>query len=292
VKILLTGSNGLLGQAIRQVATERGHCSTPSSGFSLNWHDNSANAEQFREVDVVIHAAANTDVEKCERLPDFCYRDNTLLSEHVARLTARAGKKFVFISSTGIYGDHKSTPYSEFDAAEPCTHHHRSKLLAEQSVLRISPESLIIRTGWLFGGNADLPKNFVARRIEEANQSVAGTISSTTDQFGNPCYNIDIARRLMELIERDMFGIFNCVNSGFASRYEYVKSILEFAGLSTIVLPCSASHFERIAKVSSNEAAVNWKAEMMGFDKMPAWQLSLENYIKTFLLRDGALASN
>ncbi len=284
MKILLSGANGLLGGAIQQVAIERGYTCTSFSRAGLSWQDNLVNFDQFLGADVVIHAAANTDVEQCEKFPIICYRDNTLFSEYMVRMTARACKKFVFISSTGIYGSHKTVPYSEFDVVDPSTHNHRSKLLAEQSILRFYPDSLIIRTGWLFGGSANLPKNFVARRIEEARDAVSGAVFSNQEQYGTPCYNINIATRIMELLERGMCGVFNSVNNGSASRFEYVRSILEFAGLPTIVVPSHSGTFNRLAKVSNNEAALNWKAEMLGFAAMPAWQVSLADYIKTQLL--------
>ncbi len=288
MKILLSGANGLLGSAIHQVAGQLGHTCISFVRDSLNWKNYLCNFDQFLGVDVVIHAAANTDVEQCEQFPAICYSDNTLFSEYMVRMTARAGKKFIFISSTGIYGSHKTTPYSEFDPVEPSTHYHRSKFLAEQSILRLCPESLIIRTGWLFGGGSDLPKNFVARRIEEARRSASGSIFSDQEQYGTPCYNIDVAARIIELLERDMCGIFNSVNSGSASRFEYVRSILEYAEMPTLVLPTGKESFKRFAKVSNNEAAINWKAEMLGFAAMPAWQTSLKNYIKTHTQLTGA----
>ncbi len=284
MRILLTGASGLLGSAIVRVSEELGHNCIAFKRSSLNWQNSLIDNELLLDIDLVIHAAANTDVEKCEKQPEICYRDNTLLTECLAKAAAKANCNFVFISSTGIYGSHKTSPYAEFDEVKPTTHYHRSKFLAEERILQLSPSSLIIRTGWLYGGGFGIAKNFVANRINEARKSANGEIFSNNDQYGNPCYNIDVAKRVLELAERNMSGVFNCVNEGSVSRYEYVQSIMECSGLNSAVSPVSSAAFNRYAKVSNNESASNWKANLLGFEKMPCWKVSLENYIKKELL--------
>ena len=284
MRILLTGASGLLGSAIVRVSEELGHNCIAFKRSSWNWQNCLIDDELLFDIDLIVHAAANTDVEECEKQPEICYRDNTLLTECLAKAAAKANLNFVFISSTGIYGSHKTSPYAEFDEVKPTTHYHRSKFLAEERILQLIPGSLIIRTGWLYGGGFGIPKNFVANRIKEARGSANGEIFSNIDQYGNPCYNIDVAERILELTERGMSGVFNCVNEGSVSRYEYVQSIMEFAGLNSVVSQASSAAFNRHAKVSNNESARNWKAELLGFEKMPCWKVSLEKYIKKDLL--------
>ena len=236
MKILLTGANGLLGSAIQHISLEKGHECLPLPRKTLNWFESYTEMLIVDDADVVIHAAANTDVEQCEAYPNICYRDNYLLSEHIAALAARANKKFVFISSTGVYGDHKDTPYCEFDDVQPTTHYHKSKMLAEDSIQMQSKNSLIVRTGWLFGSGINVTKNFISKRVEEARNSSSGIIFANKDQFGNPSYNIDVARRIIELLECGVHGVFNCVNSQPTTRFEYVKKIIEFSNLNVSIV--------------------------------------------------------
>lgn len=279
MNILLSGASGLLGSAIMARATQLGiacdamarpvlACDAPGGLLAL-----------LGGYDVVIHAAANTNVEKCEVEPENCYADNFLLTELIAQSAALAGVKMVFISSTGVYGEHQDTPYREYDAVLPTTHHHRSKHLAEQAVLSAHGANLVVRTGWLFGGPGSNPKNFVARRIEEAQRAGEGFIYSNMEQRGVPCFNADVAQRIVELCAAGAAGVYNCVNSGNASRLEYVQAIIELAGLGVEVRPSDAASFNRKARVSNNEMADNWKSAALGWPALPLWRASLARYL-------------
>jgi dTDP-4-dehydrorhamnose reductase len=280
MKILITGASGLLGSTMMQTAGVEGHETLALDRSLINWHDPLANQALFDGMDAVVHAAANTNVEQCEKEPDACYRDNTLLTEIIAKATAHSGVKLAYISSTGVYGNHKTEPYCEYDPTEPTTHHHRSKLLAEKLVLQHCRNPLIIRTGWLFGGPANNPKNFVMRRVEEAQAAGQGSITSNAQQRGNPSYVDDVVHRLYQLLELEQAGLYNVVSTGVASRFDYVSAIIALAGLSNPVLPSNASHFQRVAQVSDNEAALNWKARIRGLRPMPDWQTSLARYMR------------
>jgi dTDP-4-dehydrorhamnose reductase len=280
MKVLVSGSSGLFGSALTQAAPRFGHLALPLLRSDLDWHDLASNHKLFAGVDIVVHAAANTNVEQCEKEPEACYRDNAILSEIIAAAAANAGCKLVYVSSTGVYGDHKSTPYCEYDQAQPGTHHHRSKLMAEQIVLRHCPDALVIRTGWLFGGLPGNPKNFVMRRIEEARAAGREPISSNTEQRGNPSYVRDVVWRVFQLLALQQVGVFNVVGSGAASRFEYVSEIIKLAALANEVQPTSATHFQRLANVANNETAANWKAGLIGMAPMANWRESLAKYMR------------
>ena len=284
MNIMLTGASGLLGSALRAEADARGWTCTALSHSSVWDTPLDALVERLRESDVLVHAAANTNVEQCEKDPDACYKDNFLLTERLAEAATRAEIRMVYISSTGIYGTAKQDPYKEYDAVKPTTHHHASKYMGEEAVQRLGAFNLVIRTGWLFGGPYDAPKNFVARRIDEAMKAAQDrkSIHSNNEQRGVPCYNVDIARRILELIELKSSGVFNCVNEGNASRFEYVSKIIELNGLAVAIEPSSASSFKRAAQVSNNEMAENWRMAAMGLSAMPHWSDGLKRYLTGF----------
>jgi dTDP-4-dehydrorhamnose reductase len=284
MKLLLTGAGGLLGSAIVDAAAARGDACQVLPRPAL--HIGAASlAQQLQGHELLLHAAANTNVEQCETDPDACYRDNFLLTELLAQAAALAGVRMLFVSSTGIYGTASDAPYREYAMALPTTHHHRSKLLAEHSVLAAAPHNLVARTGWLFGGPAATPKNFVARRIEEARRAAAAQryLESNTEQRGVPCWNRDVATRMLALAAAGVTGVVNCVNSGNASRYDYVAAVVTLAGIAVAVQPSSAAGFQRKAQVSPNEMADNWKMRMLGWPEMPDWRTSLQTYLRSEL---------
>jgi dTDP-4-dehydrorhamnose reductase len=275
MKALLTGSGGLLGGAFLQelagcevttVGRERLDVSRPSEVMSLL---------DASRPDVVINCAAHTDVEGAERDPNSAFAINGLLPGLLAAACRSSGATLVHISSTGCYGEGKSEPYTEEDLVQPTTTHHRSKVAGEQAVQEAGCRHLILRTGWLFGGRPSHSKNFVWKRLAEARQTER--ITTDASQRGNPTYAPDVARRALELLDIGLRGKFNVVATGTASRYEYVARIVAAAGLPCDVRPGPA--FERLAKVSMNEAARNYRMELLGLEPMPLWTDSLTRYV-------------
>jgi len=283
MKVAITGVNGLLGSTLFREAYSYGWEAVQLSRSDIKVEmklETLSNILLDLDCSVLIHCAANTNVEACEYDQLGCFRDNVLLTEKLAIACRLNDIKFVFISSTGIYGNYQDDPYCEYDAVVPTTIHHQSKWLAEKLIPNTVKDYLIIRTGWLFGGDWNMPKNFVANRIKEAVSS-QGSIHSDTSQSGNPTFVGDVARNIYELLAQSYSGTFNCVNHGSATRFEYVTEIIRLSGLNVSVLPIDGSAFKRKAKVSHNESAVNFKLTEFGLDKMPSWKKSLSDYINT-----------
>jgi len=277
-KIGLTGSSGILGKTFYNILTSEGFFVKKIFRESLSFSDLDTFNDTLNEFDIIIHAAANTDVEACEVNKEDCFRDNVLLTENISKICRSNNIKLIFISSTGIYGSKQQEPYSEFDEPNPTTVHHYSKYLAEKEVEKVL-NSLILRVGWLFGGDYDQKKNFVARRIDEA-KNCQKPIKSNTQQFGCPTYCLDVAKQLLIFIQRDITGIFNCVNEGVASRYEFVQEIYNFLKINVNLEQALTEEFSRLAKVSNNETAFNCKQNMIGMPKMRPWKESLHDYLK------------
>jgi dTDP-4-dehydrorhamnose reductase len=282
MKIILTGSSGQLGSSIMNLARIKNIFKVES--FDRFKWQNSNNLQKINllsKFDVIIHSAANTDVEFCEANPGICYSDNVYLTEEIANIAEVSGCKMIYISSTGIYGKTKLLEgFVESDMPVPTTIHHKSKFLAENLISQICKNPLILRTGWLFGGSPSNPKNFVARRIEDGLKNYGGELKSNIEQRGNPTFTNDFVFMLFELITNNEYGIFNLVNEESASRFDYVKKILEFSDIEIKLLPSVYQTFNRKAEVSLNETASNQKLYELGYKYMPSWKESLEYYIK------------
>ena len=283
MKVLVTGSNGLLGKEVCRYFKAQGEQVFQLDRTQVDLFNLEHN--YLSNFDCIIHAAANTNVEYCEAHPETCYRDNTLLTERIAIACSKANTKLIYISSTGVYGSDKlDSPYNEYDNVNPTTHHHNSKWLAEQAVNKYCKNALIVRVGWLFGGEINNPKNFVARRIEEALQAKENQINSNNQQKGVPTFVNDVSHILYQMIQNNEIGTFNIVNKGIASRYEYVAKVIAIAGLKTEVIPISQDFFKRAAQVSNNESATSLKLQQLGYLELPIWEESLERYIKDDLI--------
>jgi dTDP-4-dehydrorhamnose reductase len=225
---------------------------------------------------LVVNCAAHTDVDGAEADPGPALAVNALLPGIVAVACRRAGAALVHLSSTGCYGAWQDAPYTEEDAPHPTTAHHRSKLSGEAAVREAGAEHLIVRTGWLFGGAAGGPKNFVWKRMVEA--AGAPRMTSDATQRGNPTLVDDLARQVLHAVHGGARGTVNAVSHGQASRFDYVRRIVAAAGLPCAVEPSTAP-FTRPAPVSPNETAVNGRLGLLGLDIMPGWQAAVDGYV-------------
>jgi len=283
MNILLTGSNGLLGGEIKNFFSVRNHTIYPVNYKFIDEDNKESILNKILDNDIVIHCAANTDLEFCEKNFNQCYQDNFLITKLIAEVCKKVNKKLVFISSTGVYGDYKKTPYSEFDETFPTNNHHKLKLEAEKFVLSMNSINLILRVGWLFGGDISNKRNFVIQRLVEAKQRIISgeSLFVNKTQYGCPTYTKDICNRLYIFLNSREEGVFNLVNEGFASRADYVKEILEGFGLEISLDYVNKSFFNRVAKVSDNEMAINRKSIDLGYEMLPHWKESLSHYISS-----------
>lgn len=267
----------MLGSAVQE-ALHTDFDIVPASRGELDIQSFGAAKEYLRQVQpqVVLHAAAYTNVEEAERQPEDCYRVNYNGTLNLVNAAQGLGIKFIYISSTGCYGSYQEQPYAEYNDVLPTTVYHQSKYLGEKVVRDLCADFLILRTGWLFGGSTSHKKNFVFNRFKDA--SKVKEMRSDPFQRGNPTNTADVAAQLKLLIQHNISGTYNVVAAGACTRYEYVKEIVAAYGLDCVVTPTDKP-FERAARVSPNEAAVNFNLDGLGLNIMPHWKESLHQYI-------------
>jgi dTDP-4-dehydrorhamnose reductase len=282
---LILGAGGMLGRAVAAA------CPSPvvtAGRAELEGNDAQAIIALVARVapSLVINCAADVDADGAERDISKAMAANGVLPGFVAEACQAAGALMVQVSSTGCYGAWKDTPFTEDDPAQPTTAHHRTKLIGERAVAAAASDHLIARVGWLYGGDASNPRNFVWRRLVEA--STSSQLSSDDEQHGCPSNVADVARQLFVAIDAGVRGTINIVTQGSASRYEYVRRIIEAAQMPCEVKPAPA--FVRAAPVSHNETAINARLQERGLDIMPHWATAIDNYVAK-LRSDGLLAN-
>ena len=284
-RILLTGASGLLGSAFRRLLPHETLTVLARSRLSMA-PDQIVRAVAQARPDIVVNCAAHTDLEAAERDPSLGHAVNALLPGLLGQACQTVGALLVHISSTGCYGDWKQTPYIETDLLRPTSAHHRAKAEGEDAVRHAVARHVIVRTGWLFGGEAEQSKNFVWKRLLEAQGAVR--ITSDAHQRGCPTCVDDLARQALAIVSAGATGTFNAVAQGQASRYEYVAAIVEASGLSCSVEP--GPPFRRLAPVSSNETALNAALNARELDNMPGWREAVCRYTSELIASPSWLA--
>ena len=197
--ILVIGANGMLGQDLMTVLPGE------LRGVDIGEIDITS-PESVRKVlvtlkpDVVMNAAAYTDVDGCETNRDLAFAVNGEGVGHLARVSADIGAKLVQISTDYVFDGGKGSPYREDDPTGPLSVYGQSKLLGEQNA-RLNPDHLIVRTQWLYGLHG---KNFVETMLRLATERTE--LSVVDDQIGSPTWTVDLARAIRALIDRRTAG--------------------------------------------------------------------------------------
>ncbi len=269
MRIVITGAGGQLGRSLQEVLAGQqvlplihadGDVSDPRIIARIaGW-----------QPDVVIHAAAMTDVDGCERDPDAAFCVNGLGTRNVALACQQAGAAMVYISTDYVFDGTKGRPYDEWDLPNPINTYGASKLIGEDYVKQLLNRFWIVRTAWIYRQGH---KNFVTTILRLAQER--DRISVVTTEVGSPTYAPDLAAAIVQLIQRPLYGTYHMTNAGHCSRHEFAKKIVELAGLDTLVEP--TDYYPRAAKPPAFAPLRNFVGAQAGIELRP-WEEALAEY--------------
>ena len=233
-RVVVTGAGGQLGRFLvpavqRAGATVIGFGSRPDAGIDvavdLAERDVTMDALRDAEPDVVIHAAACTDVDGIEREPWRGERSNAQATQNVAAASKDARAYLIAVSTDMVFSGDGGAPYAEDAPTGPVSAYGWSKLKAEQAVLEAASGFAVARTAWLYGGAGKHFPRTVLTVLRDR-----GGMEVVDDEFGSPTYAGDLAEALVGLASRRGEGIFHLVNSGRASRFTLARETARIAG--------------------------------------------------------------
>jgi len=290
MRIIVTGAAGMLGTALCPALRDRGHdvyaTDVDTSDEGVGYLD-VRSYEQVKEMvenikpDMVMHLAAETDVDKCELEPDQAFLTNTIGTQNVTLICQKHDTEVVYISTLGVFHGDKPEPYTEFDEPNPINVYGRSKLEGEKIVQNLLKRYYIVRAGWMVGGGPEKDKKFVGKIIRLMDKT--SELKVVNDKIGSPTYTVDFSKCLVDLIETGYYGLYHCTNKGYASRYEVAKRIVEFLGRpGTAIMPVGSAYFPLPAPRARSEMSRNYKLELLGMDKMRHWKEALKEYVELF----------
>ncbi len=273
MRIIITGHKGQLG---RQLATVFGQHTLLR--LDLPEDDITTPAiigriTDFRP-DLVLHAAAYTNVDGCEQNPDLAFRANAVGTQMVALGAQQAGAALLYISTNEVFDGTQRDAYREWDRPSPMSVYARSKAAGEQVVRELcGGRFYIVRIAWLFGPGG---VNFVTKILEIAWRDNALRVAS--DEFGNPTYAPDLAQAIARLVETGVYGTYHLTNSGFCSRHELAAEIVRQAGLTVPITPILSAEWLRPSRPPLHAVLANTAAAALGLTLRP-WQEALADYL-------------
>lgn len=279
MKILITGSNGMLGHDLVE-ALNGSHELILTTSKTLDITDEKQVMDTICEnkPDIVINSAAYTNVDGCEENPELAYSVNGDGVKNLALACRQTDCALVHISTDYIFNGKNTRPWVEDDEIGPISVYGKSKLKGEEAIQEILDKYFILRTAWLYGING---KNFPKTMLELAENH--SEITVVYDEVGTPTYTPDLARAISQLIETDYYGIYHLTNSGNCSWCEFARYIFEVAEKDVKVIPVTASEFARPAPRPSYSVLENKNWVEKGFKPLRDYKDAIKEYIELIL---------
>ena len=275
MKILITGSNGMLGHDLANALEGHELILTTSKTLDITDKDHTIEFICDAEPDIVINSAAYTDVDGCEENHDLAYAVNGEGVRNLAMACREIDCPLVHISTDYVFDGSATEPIAEDGEIGPISIYGKSKLQGEEAIHEILDKYFIIRTAWLYGLNG---KNFPKTMLELAESH--SEITVVYDEVGTPTYTPDLAYGISELIETDRYGIYHLTNSGSCSWCEFARYIFEVAGKDVNVIPVTASEFARPAPRPSYSVLDNRNWVENGFEPLRDYKEAIKEYIE------------
>ena len=230
---------------------------------------------QVSVTDMLINAAAYTDVDGCEKNQELAYSVNGEGVRNLAMACKKIGCGLVHISTDYVFSGENTRPWVEDDETGPISVYGKSKLEGEKAICEILDKYFILRTAWLYGVNG---RNFPKTMLELAENH--SKITVVYDEVGTPTYTLDLAQAISKLIETDCYGIYHLTNSGSCSWCEFARYIFEIAGADIEVVPVTADEFARPAPRPSYSVLENRNWVENGFEPLRNYTEAIKEYIE------------
>jgi dTDP-4-dehydrorhamnose reductase len=276
MRILVTGAAGMLGHDLVPVLS-RAHQVKGVDLEDLDITDRSAAAGfiQAERPEVVIHAAAYTDVDAAESDPAKATAVNSRGAENVASACREVGARMILISTDYVFDGEKRTPYVESDRPNPVNAYGRSKLEGEILARRALPTVTVVRTAWLYGAGGE---NFITKILARARG--ASCLQVVSDEVGSPTWTADLSAALKQLIESGAFGqLYHLAGAGACSRYEFAAELFSLLGIKDCRLePVGKESFPTPARRPASSALSSERIGLENIEPLRHWREALNEF--------------
>lgn len=295
MRVLITGASGQLGtelsKALQSGQTFLGELPVVYANVEVDavthqtldiadYHAVDAWFENHSPYDIVINAAAQTNVDGCEKAEAQAYRVNAHGPENLALTVNRTGGKLVHVSTDYVFAGNESTPRQETDDVCPVSAYGRTKLAGEKLALDACPKTFVVRTAWLYGVQG---KNFVKTMLRLARNN--GIIKVVNDQMGCPTNAADLADAILRLAVTEDYGIYHAVNAGVCSWYDFACRIVDQKGIPCEKMPLTSAEYKAMFPASADRPAYS----VLSTEKLAAvigcpmrsWQASIDDFLAT-----------
>lgn len=291
-KIYLAGCGGMLGEAFYEQFKLEYELKCTDKDVNEPWlsfldfrnrDDYKKDVESFSP-DYLFHLGAFTDLEFCEENPNETYVTNTLSVENAVFIANELDIPLLYISTAGIF-DGKQNLYDDWDTPKPLGVYARSKYMGERYVIENAARYIVCRAGWMMGSGPNKDKKFIQKLMKQI-KNEKKELFIVNDKDGTPTYTHDFALTVKELIQKEYWGLYNCVCSGETSRLEVAKELVKLIGKEDEIIlnAVNSNHFKETyyAKRPASERLLTKKLDLRGVNKMRGWKTALKEYLNSY----------
>lgn len=277
--VLITGANGQLGNCLRALTEQNDtyrFLFTDVDTLDICDREAVRAYVQAEKVDYILNCAAYTAVDKAEENEALCDRINHEAVRNLGEAAACRGGKVIHISTDYVFDGTTCHPYVETDTPCPVSVYGRTKRAGEQALLEVCPESVIIRTAWLY---SEYGNNFLKTMLRLGKEREE--IRVVFDQVGTPTYAGDLAKAMLAVLdaaENGAFvpGIYHFSNEGVCSWYDFASKIMQLAALSCRVVPIESKEYPAAAARPPFSVLNKGKIKAVYGIGIPHWEASLK----------------
>lgn len=291
-KIYIAGSGGMLGEAFYAQFKNEYEIKCTDKDVNDTW----LSFLDFRDFDAykkdvfdfkpdyLFHLGAYTDLEFCEMNADDTYNTNTLAVENAVYIANSLNIPLLYISTAGIFDGEKDL-YDDWDMPNPLGVYARSKYMGERYVCENAKRFIICRAGWMMGSGPSKDKKFIQKLMKQLKDGKK-ELFIVNDKDGTPTYTHDFAKTVKTLIEKEYWGLYNCVCGGQTSRLEVAQELINLLGKDDEVkiTTVSSDFFKEIyfAARPASERLLTKKLNLRGVNHMRDWKVALKEYVENY----------
>ncbi|MBT3690239.1 dTDP-4-dehydrorhamnose reductase [bacterium] len=279
MRLLIFGAGGMLGHDLVNAFSDEDIfvADLPEWDITADYETLKNKISEVKP-EVIINAAAFTDVEGAEEKKDICFKVNAEAVTSLSKICKELDILLVHISTEYVFDGLKQEGYNEEDVTKAINIYGQSKEQGEKNLIENGDKYYLVRSSWLFGKAPQQGKprglNFIEKMIELS--KTQSSINVVNDQFGKPTFTKDLAHGIKELIKaKKEYGIYHIINEGSVSWHDLAKETFKLMGLEVDLKPISYKEYDSQIERPTNSVLNNNK-----LNKLRTWQEALAEYIK------------
>jgi dTDP-4-dehydrorhamnose reductase len=294
VKVLVTGATGMLGVYVCEklqktpyevILADRKQFDLKNPGAVFSYVTN-------LKPDVVLHLAAETNVDLCEVDPQIAGVCNHLSTVSIAKASELCGAWILYVSTSNVFGSRGSFEYNEIDEPAPMNYYGRSKLMGEYAIKQYCPVNhLIVRAGWMIGGGINRDHKFVGQLIKKITND-AGEIKVVGDKFGSLTSASSLSKFVVWAMDARISGTYHYSSKGTITRFSIAQALARLLKKDVNLTLVKSSEFPLSAPRPFSEGLCSIYTPLLSSAPQPGnWDQDLAEYVSQFFVTGGSYVS-